>query len=67
MSLSALSDESLLRFYESVRKQVEADRDLMRRGYTHFFVNNDDVKKYAAGLRQELERRRLSCPPLPWL
>ena len=67
MSLSALSDESLLRFYESVRKEVEADRDSMRCGYTHFFANNDGVKKYAAGLRQELERRRLSFPPILWL
>ena len=67
MSLSALSDESLLRFYESVRKEVEADRDSMRRGYTHFFANGDRVKKYAAGLRQELERRRLSFPPILWL
>lgn len=67
MSLSALSDESLLRFYESVRKEVDADRDAMRRGYAHFFVNNDGVKEYAAGLRQELERRRLSYPPILWL
>ena len=67
MSLSALRDESLLRFYESVRKEVEADRDSMRRGHTHFFANSDGVKKYAAGLRQELERRRLSFPPILWL
>jgi hypothetical protein len=67
MSLSALSDESLLRFYESVRKEAEADRDSMRRGYTHFFVNNDGVKEYAAKLRRELERRRLSRPPILWL
>ncbi|MGA7998274.1 MAG: hypothetical protein WCA28_25715 [Bradyrhizobium sp.] len=67
MTLSALSDESVLRFYESVRKEVEADRDSMRRGHTHFFVHNDGVKKYAAGLRQELERRRLNFPPILWL
>lgn len=67
MSLSGLCDESLLRYYESVRKEVEADRDLMRRGHTHFFANSDGVKKYAAGLRQELERRRLRFPPILWL
>lgn len=67
MSLSLLRDESLLRFYESVRKEVEADRDSMRRGYTHFFANSDSVRKYAAGLREELERRRLSFSPIIWL
>ena len=67
MSLSALNDESLLRFYESVRKEVEADRDSMRRGYRHFFANSDGVKKYAAGLRAEMERRRLNFSPISWL
>jgi len=67
MSLSALSDESLLRFYDSVRKEVEADRDSRRRGHMHSFANSDGVKKYAAGLRAELERRRLNFSPIMWL
>ena len=67
MSLSALRDDSLLRYYESVRKEVEADRNSMRAGHTHFFANNDVVKKYAADLRRELEQRRLNCPPILWL
>ena len=67
MSLPALSDQSLLHFYESIRKEVEADRDSMRRGFRHFFANSDGVKKYAASLRAELERRRLSYSPIAWL
>ncbi len=67
MSQSALSDESLLRFYDSVRREVEADRESMRRGYPHFFANGDGVKKYAAGLRAEIERRRLRFSPITWL
>ncbi len=67
MSLSALNDESLLRFYDGVRKEVEADRDSMRRGHRQFFANGDDVKKYAAGLRAEMERRRLNFSPIMWL
>jgi hypothetical protein len=67
MSASALNDESLLRFYDNVGKEVEADRDLRRRGHTHFFANGDGVKKYAAGLRAEMERRRLSFSPINWL
>jgi hypothetical protein len=30
MSLSVLSDESLLRYYENIRKEVEADREAKR-------------------------------------
>ena len=67
MSLSALRDESLLRYYESVRREAEADRESLRRGHTHTFANSDVVRKYAADLRQELERRRLNCPPIVWL
>ena len=66
MSASALSDESLLRFYDSVRKEVEADRDSRRRGHMQFFANGDGVKKYAAGLRAELERRRLKFSHIIW-
>jgi hypothetical protein len=67
MSLSALSNESLLHFYESVRKEAEADRDSIRRGHRHFFANDDGVKRYAASLRKEMERRRLSYSPIIWL
>jgi hypothetical protein len=38
-----------------------------RRGCAHFFANSDDVKKYAAALRAEMERRRLSFSPIMWL
>jgi len=48
MSISALNDESLLRFHDSIRREVEADRDSMRRGYRHFFANSDGIKQYAA-------------------
>jgi hypothetical protein len=67
MSLSALSDESLLCFYESIRKEVEADRESMRRGDRHFLANNDAIKEYAASLREEMDRRELSYVPIVWL
>lgn len=66
MSVSALSHESLLRFYGSVRKEVNADRDSRRRGHMHCFAYGDGVKKYAAGLRAELERRRLKFSRIIW-
>jgi hypothetical protein len=67
MSISALNDESLLRFHESIRREVEADRDSMRRGYKHFFANGEGIRKYATSLRLEMERRRLNYSPILWL
>jgi hypothetical protein len=67
MSLSALSDESLVRFYESIRTEVEADRESMRRGERYFFANSGPIKEYAASLREEMDRRELSYVPIVWL
>jgi hypothetical protein len=67
MSISGLSDESLLRFHNSIRREVEADRESMRRGYKHFFTDGDGIKKYAANLRVEMERRRLNYSSIMWL
>jgi hypothetical protein len=67
MSLSTLSDESLLRYYESLRKEVEADRESMKRGAKYFFANSDAIKEYATSLREELDRRRLNYSPIVWL
>ena len=67
MSFSTLSHESLLSYYESIRKEVEADRELRRRGHRHFLTNSDALKKYAASLREEMDRRRLSYSPIVWL
>ena len=44
MSFSTLSHESLLSYYESIRKEVEADRELRRRGHRHFLTNSDALK-----------------------
>ncbi len=52
---------------ESIRKEVEADREAMRRGHKHFFANSDAIKKYAASLQGEMDRRRLSYSPIIWL
>ncbi len=67
MSLSALSRESLLTLYESIRKEVEADRELLRSGHRHFLTSGDVVRKYALSLREEMDRRRLNYSPIVWL
>jgi hypothetical protein len=61
VGVAHLKDEALLRFYESIRIQVEAERDL-----PHKFMTGDSVKQYAATLRDELTRRRLHHNPIEW-
>jgi hypothetical protein len=61
VALENLRDESVLRFYENIRIQVEADR-----GLKHKFMAGDSVKQYAAALRDEMTKRRLQHPPIEW-
>jgi hypothetical protein len=55
-------DESLLHFYESVRRQVEADRQSGGR----FRVVGESARRYAQTLREEMDRRRLHYTPIDW-
>ena len=61
MGVDNLKDESLLRFYEGVRSQVEADRAHKRK-----FTAGTSVRKYADELRAEMTRRRLQHQPIDW-
>jgi hypothetical protein len=60
--ISKSSDESLLVFYENVRRQVDAD---IKSGGRYRFAG-DGVKQYAEKLREEMERRRLRFTPIDW-
>jgi hypothetical protein len=60
--LGASHDQSLLTFYESIRRQVEADRRL---GGRHRFVGRY-AKQYAERLREEMDRRKLRFVPIDW-
>jgi hypothetical protein len=62
MGLSFSKDESLLAFYESVRRQVHSD---IRSGGRYRFAG-DGVRQYAEKLRAEIERRRLGVTPIDW-
>jgi hypothetical protein len=61
MAIENLRDESLLRFYEGVREQVEADRRSK-----HKFAAGHSVKEYAEALRSEMTKRRLRQTPIEW-
>ena len=61
MGIANLSDESILRLYNSVRRQVQADR-----GLRYKFMAGDAVKQYAAELLEEITRRQLQNTPIGW-
>ncbi len=56
------TDESLLAYYESVRRQVAADIRLSAR---HRLLGAS-VKRYAEELQAEMRRRRLGFQPIEW-
>lgn len=62
MNLPNLSDESLLAYYESVRRQVAADT---RFGSRHRLVSAA-AKQYADRLTSEMDRRRMNFKPIIW-
>ena len=57
-----LTDESLLAYYESVRRQVAANSRL---GGRHPLVGTA-VRQYAERLTSEMDRRRLYFKPIVW-
>jgi len=50
-----------LRYYDSIRKQVEADRDSK-----HKLVAGNTIKEYAESLRLELYKRQLRFTEIEW-
>jgi hypothetical protein len=61
MSAEHMPDERLAHYYESIRRQVEADRP-----HKHQFTAYPSVREYADKLRNELIKRRLKHSPIEW-
>ena len=61
MAIENLRDENLLRFYDNIREQVEADKRSK-----HKFAASRSVKEYAEALRGEKTKRRLQHTPIEW-
>jgi hypothetical protein len=61
VAIEKLRDESILRFYDGIRRDTEADR---RSKYK--FANGRSVKEYAEALRGEMTKRRLQHTPIEW-
>jgi hypothetical protein len=62
MNFSSSKDESLLSLWESVRRQVLADRASSGRSR----CVGENVRAYAELLRSEMERRELKYTPINW-
>jgi hypothetical protein len=61
VSIASLNDESILRLYDNIRIQVDADH-----GFRHKFMTGESVKQHASALRDEITRRRLQHTPIEW-
>ena len=61
MAIENLRDENLLRFYDNIREQVEADKR-----HKHKFAAGPAVKQHAEALRTEMTKRRLQHTPIDW-
>ena len=62
MKFANSSDESLLAYYESVRRQVAADNRLGGR----YRLVGTSVRQYAEELGAEMTRRQLRFTPIEW-
>ena len=62
MDFSNAKDESLIAFYESIRRQVQAD---IQSGGRYRFVR-ETAKQYANTLCEEMARRRIRFTPIDW-
>ena len=61
MSLEKISDDSVMNYYESIRKQADAGR-----AHKHHFTASPSVRDRAEKLREEMIRRRLQHSPIHW-
>jgi len=60
--IKELSNESLVAFYESIRRQVAADVQLRR----EYRLVSEATKQYAAALEREMELRTLRFVRIDW-
>ena len=62
MNFTDCSDECLLHYYESVRRQVMADKQSGGR----YRLTGANVRAYADRLKDEIDRRQLRFKPIDW-
>jgi hypothetical protein len=61
MSVENMPDARLALYYESIRRQADADR-----ANKHQFMASPTIRQYAERLREEMTKRRLQHSPIDW-
>jgi hypothetical protein len=61
MSVENMPDARLALYYESIRRQADADR-----ANKHQFMAGPTIRQYAERLREEMTKRRLQHSPIDW-
>ena len=61
VSLERVSDDAIVRYYESIRQQADADRK-----HKHHFTASPSVRERADKLREQMIKRRLHHSPINW-
>ena len=62
MNFADCSDETLLHYYESIRRQVMAGKQSGGR----FRLSGANVRAYADRLKDEIDSRQLRFKPIEW-
>jgi hypothetical protein len=62
MNFANATNETLIAFYESVRRQVQADAHSNGRRR----LVGVSTKQYAGTVREEMDRRRMTFTPVDW-
>src|SRR5262245_9219262 len=62
VKFSELSNESLLAYYESIRRQAAADVQLRR----EYRLVSDKTRQFASNLQDEMKLRELPFIPINW-
>ena len=61
MSFDNLSDQSIARYYEDIRKLADEDR-----AHKDYFTASPSIRHRAEKLHDEMIRRRLQHAPIRW-
>jgi hypothetical protein len=64
MKFANSTDESLLAFYQSVRRQIAADISL--NATARYRLMGKSLRRYAEELQAEMKRRQLRFDPIEW-
>jgi hypothetical protein len=66
VDFAGLSEESLSRYHDNIRRQLEADRQTCTRQGAPSLTGSDAIRDYASRLEAEMRRRYMRFDPIEW-